>query len=1063
MLSFILFRGNMSNKILSKYKIVDEESSSVKIGLYNDCTYRIEIVEKTSSSGKYSDIAKNINAVSHKNISNLKIEEDDKNFYFIDKNFGEGFSDLKADWFGSNYVSLIRCYLQIIEAVEYIHQKGFYHGNINPKNIRVDRQDNACLLDFGRCYIYAILTKQPDNSFYAPEQISQNECCQESDIYSLGLCMLKLLTESCFDSFSFENEYSDFNSLQHIYECVIEKEHLLDKTNAGLFLLIKKMLKESPDERIQLIDIRCELTALLYKIQTQRTFAIKVIDKMLDDYKEKHCLKDIYAVIPHINEKISEYRAYLEFSKDKNDRDVVKIGIGDLTFRCSSESGDHFFCFTISENPSETESMQKYGLPSDDRFKITRQNNRDSSCDDASKVIEELKEKYERKQREDKRYEIDRKSISTEEELLAAEKKTIDEKKNTQKVILRKIDRGTDTLTFELASTDDESNEIVKFQKDFKQNHKVIVQDIDNIDNHIGGTVAQTQSGNTVTISLKKYATLNGQSSDKKKLELKEDKEYFLSYDSEVEEIIWNKRNNALNQLQSGNTNIPNFIRKINRPQEFIKNDLVDINTFYNDSLDENQRLAVQKSMSLDNGCEVLIVQGPPGTGKSTTITEIVTQILKTRPHEKILITSQSNQAVDEVLKKVRGIEDKILRIGNNEEKISEIARDYLPEKVLDKLVKENIGRIDKNPVAHPNPEIQNKLRKLQKDFRQKLQYITSKIGNDSDKDGKDAQTASLFTRNIRLIFGTLLGISSWKDFREISFDTIIVDEAGRATLSELLVPCIKAKKLILVGDHKQLAPVIDDDVIEKIDNKDEVKTSFFQRLFERMCNADRQNLLHTLKYNYRAERRICDLYSDAFYEGLLETTDAVNAEKSHQLSCHSSVVWYDTGKLPNKEDKQQGTGKVNHCNAKIIEGILQNITTEMAAKKLSYDIGIITPYKAQMKVLRDKLQIKKNFKGFSIDIGTVDSFQGSDRDIIIYDCVRSGKLKNKAHIDFIADEKRLNVSLSRAKRLLVIVGDMDFLYKAQVSDKNNPFADIIEHINAHKESYEIKRVVKNA
>jgi superfamily I DNA and/or RNA helicase len=361
-------------------------------------------------------------------------------------------------------------------------------------------------------------------------------------------------------------------------------------------------------------------------------------------------------------------------------------------------------------------------------------------------------------------------------------------------------------------------------------------------------------------------------------------------------------------------------------------------------------------------------------------------------------------------------------------------------------------------------------MKDLQKDFREKLQHITSKMSNDGNltEKNKESDLAALFTRNIRLIFGTLLGISSWNKFREMTFDTIIVDEAGRATLSELLVPCIKAKKLILVGDHKQLAPVIDDDVLEKIDDKNEAKTSFFQRLFERVEavereeldanieNPGRKNLIHTLEYNYRAARPICNLYSNAFYEGNLKTTDIIDSKKRHELSFSSNVVWFDTGKLPNKEDKQQGTGKINKCNADIIERTLMQIKNEMLSKKLNYDIGIITPYKAQMELLRSKLALKKNYSDYKIDIGTVDSFQGSDRDIIIYDCVRSGKVKQKAKIDFIAEEKRLNVSLSRAKLLLIIVGDMDFLYQAQVSDKNNPFKAIIEYIAQNKNEYTV-------
>lgn len=1089
----------MTDKILGKYKILKEESSSLKIGNYNDCDYRIEIVSKTPQSGQYSEIAKNINSVSHKNISNLKIEEDNSNFYFVDKDFGEGYSTLKAEWFGSNYISLIRCYLQIIDAVDYIHQKGFYHGNINPKNIIVDRNDNAYLLDFGRCYIYAILNNEPNKQFYAPEQISQNECFKESDIYSLGLCMLNLLIESRFDSFTFLNEYKDFNSLEHIYARITAEEDKLDSMNASLLLLIKKMLKTIPSERENLIEVRKELNSLLTQILPYKTFAICISDKVLENYRENHDCER-YTEKSDIQSKIDGFRAYWEFGKDKNDREEIRIAIGNLVFCCSGNAydrnlnlKDHFFCFHLIESPNVIERQQRFGLPSDDKFIIKGQDDSTYGCDNAGQAIQELQKKFSQKKLEDARYETDKKSIASEEELLEAEKKTIDEKKNTRKVILREIDRGKDTLKFEFINEkddEDENNETEQIksqiEKDFKTNQPVILQASKDSDKELSGTILTSKAGETVTVQFEKYTVMKNEPINKKnnlptetdsdqdnkstRVLLKKGEEYYLSYDYQVEEIIWNKRNRALEELQNGNTQIPNFLRKINRPQEFIKNDLIDVEKFYNDELDVNQKEAVIKSLSLNNGCEVLVLQGPPGTGKTTTITEIVTQILKTRPNEKVLIASQSNQAVDNVLEKICKIEDKILRIGNDPKKMSKIAQNYTPDKVLNKIIKENIQRIDENSVSNKNLEIQKQMQNLQNDFRERLQHITSKLGNSGSSTGKnkDSDLATLFTRNIRLIFGTLLGISSWKNFREMYFDTIIVDEAGRATLSELLVPCIKAKKLILVGDHKQLAPVIDDDVLKKIDDKNEAKTSFFQRLFERVEsveqdeldkgieNPGRKNLIHTLEYNYRAERKICDLYSNAFYEGKLKTTDEVNAKKKHSLSFNSSVVWYDTGRLQNKEDQQKGTGKINNCNARIIEKVLHQLKNEMSSNSINYNIGIITPYKAQMELLRSKLAIKKNFEDYKIDIGTVDSFQGSDRDIIIYDCVRSGKLKQKAKIDFIAEEKRLNVSLSRAKLLLIIVGDMDFLYQAQVSDKNNPFKSIIEYIALNKSSYTI-------
>ena len=655
----------MQEKILGKYQIITEQSSSMKIGRYNDNNYRIEIVSKTPQSGKYSEIAKNINTVSHKNISNLKIEEDNENFYFVDKDFGEGYSDLKADWFGKNYVSLIKCYLQIIDAVEFIHQKGFYHGNINPKKIIVDRNDNAYLLDFGRCYIYAMLSDKPNKQFYAPEQITQNECHKESDIYSLGLCMLNLLIESQFESFSFLNEYKDFYSLDHIYEKITAEKEMLDEINARLFLLIKKMLKMLPDERENLINVRKELTDLLNSILPYKIFAIRISDKVLETWRENHDC-DRYTETEDIQSKINGYRAYWEFGKDKSDRDEIKIAAGNVVFCCSAhEDNEHFFCFHIIENLHVVERQEKHGLPTDDKFKIVGQNEFPGDCDYAGIAIFELRKRYEQKQLEDTRYEVDKKSIATEEELLEAEKKTIEEKKNTRKVILREIDKGSDTITLAFVpekdvEESDENEDVLKnktTEKDFKSSQKVILQSSINSKKELSGTVLQSKTGEYVTVQFEKYTVLKnlpetsrdtesiGDEEIKKQkptLLLVKGEEYYLSYDYQVEEIIWNKRNHALEELQNGNTQIPNFLRKINRPEEFIKNDLIDVPNFYNAELDENQKCAVQKSLSLSNDCEVLVLQGPPGTGKTTTITEIVTQILKSRPHEKVLIASQS-------------------------------------------------------------------------------------------------------------------------------------------------------------------------------------------------------------------------------------------------------------------------------------------------------------------------------------------------------------------------------------------------------------------------------------
>ena len=273
---------------------------------------------------------------------------------------------------------------------------------------------------------------------------------------------------------------------------------------------------------------------------------------------------------------------------------------------------------------------------------------------------------------------------------------------------------------------------------------------------------------------------------------------------------------------------------------------------------------------------------------------------------------------------------------------------------------------------------------------------------------------------------------------------------------------------------------MIDDEIADNLNTqnatKSEVGISFFERFWDRLEKGENGekpqphlvNFKHRLTYNYRAEDRICQLYSEAFYDGELKTADAIKNDRAHGLKelFKSSVVWLDTSKRKDRLDKQAGTGKINHRNKFLIKSTLEILHNKFQKEDRALSIGIITPYRAQTNLLEGELKgLKSAFKAFykgkisdkdlknGFDIGTVDSFQGSDRDIFIYDCVRSSK---GGKIDFIADEKRLNVSLSRAKRLLIIVGDMEFLYHANVSDGNNPFSKIIEFIGKNKADYQI-------
>ena len=1095
------------DKILGIYEVIERISDNEFICKKGIRKFNITKILKDDKESIYSHKAQNLSSIQHKNLINISIDEDEKYFYAIREELEpQEFDKLDTSIFSKyrediKYQKLIECYLQIFEAIKYIHSQGLYHGNINTDNVLVNRQYEVFLLDFGKCYFYGLLGY--DNTrFHSPEQLGFIKCDIDSktDIFSFGLCMLKLLV-GIFEDFNFSEYYNTPDDLYKIFKA-IENDYELNDIDNDLFVLIKKMTVINPNDRIPLSDLGQELINILSKTRKTYCFEINLNQKVVEVYREHHPDIGITEVIDDIESKIEKGKSYWSFGLDKEgNREEIKIACGEFIFYCSTREGHYLFCFHISENAREFDELYSNGVEFYNDFSITIGGMHNSKCDNVQNIKDDLKDKFELNKLKNKYLEIDKKAIATEEELLIAEKKTIEQKKNLKLALLKSIDKGSDTITFEFIppknknkrdDIDDDKNgakenDIDKKDRDFKPKDKVLIEEKDKLNSRtIYGEVATLKPDKKdIVINVGKYKATN--------LKMDKNKIYQISYDFQVEEILWNKKNKALEELKNGNAQIPNIMRKINEPKELQPNTLIEIEKFFDEMLDENQKEAVIKTMSLDNGSEILLIQGPPGTGKTTTITEMLLQLLDRHRHWKILVASQSNQAVDNVLEKVCQKEEKILRIGNREKAMSDIARQFTPERVLNKLIIDNIDRISKNP-------IEEDFKYLQEGFAKSLQSITDKLSR--AKDSKENKLATLFTKNIRLIFGTLLGISSWNNFRDIAFDIAIVDEAGRATLSELLVPCLKARKIVLVGDHKQLAPVIDDEIASNLNKeftKKEVATSFFERLFKRLeeySKEDRylngeaspslverlflrriinnmhenhiEHFKHRLIYNYRAEDKICQLYNQPFYDGELKTSQAIEGKREHNLSIfNSSVVWLNTNRRSDKRDKQVGTGKINRCNALLINSILYKLKDDMQKYNLKHSIGIITPYRAQTNLLKDILSgIKKEFKDFyqknsdsnqdkdlrnGFDIGTVDSFQGSDRDIIIYDCVRSG-----GRIDFIADEKRLNVSLSRAKKLLIIVGDMEFLYSATVSEGENPFNKIVYYIDRNKDKCQI-------
>ena len=275
------------------------------------------------------------------------------------------------------------------------------------------------------------------------------------------------------------------------------------------------------------------------------------------------------------------------------------------------------------------------------------------------------------------------------------------------------------------------------------------------------------------------------------------------------------------------------------------------------------------------------------------------------------------------------------------------------------------------------------------------------------------------------MVGATCIGVAAKGEVSELEFDWVIVDEAGRAIAPELLVPIVRGRKIVLVGDHRQLPPTITEDLEEAFRSRQADKRQMQVSLFQSLIQSANREVKNQLEVQYRMHPAIGDLISQCFYEGRLQSGVAAE-DRLHNLSwLTNSVVWYDTSKMPNS--KERGNRSVyNQAEIETIIKLLDKIDQSyFQAEVTDQLIGIITAYAAQKRDLRARLEPKRSIWstiGSQLELDTVDAYQGRQRDIIIYSVVRSG-LGNT--IGFLSDERRLNVALSRARRLLIIVGNL--------------------------------------
>lgn len=423
----------------------------------------------------------------------------------------------------------------------------------------------------------------------------------------------------------------------------------------------------------------------------------------------------------------------------------------------------------------------------------------------------------------------------------------------------------------------------------------------------------------------------------------------------------------------------------------------------YNKNIDNNERQyrAVNRAFSCE---DFFMVQGPPGTGKTTVIKELIMQQLHLDPSSKILIVSQANVAVDNVLRGIKALchteacvsEEQLIRCGTDDKIASDI-KELSFKGRLDKYI-EKI-----KTTSSENPELRKKW----------LDLISDK---------KDFVGECLL-RGYQIVGATCVGFASRNiGLTGMEFDLVIIDEAGKALPGELLIPINRAKKLIMIGDHKQLPPVINpemyqngsvqtDDIIEENERPVFFSRSFFERMWDD-CPDTNKCMLDT---QFRMAPAVSGLVN-IFYDGRLK--DGHNCGKKIPVAFDSHLVVLDMKEERDYYEKQQkASGPYNVKEQHVVIELVRKLRPIYPEEKR---IVVITPYKKQKKMLIDMV---KNNGLKNVWVNTIDAFQGDEEDVVVY-CMTRAKHKTI----YFSDAARLNVAFSRARNLLIIIGSMDYL-----------------------------------
>ncbi|MFM2290896.1 MAG: hypothetical protein RIS29_709 [Bacteroidota bacterium] len=984
-----------------------------------------------------------------------------------------------------NEQAFVRGVIDVIDCLKELHLKHrINHGDLHPGNILIDGDGQFYLIDFGLSDITQTLSQQKDleifaRAFTAPEKLQKTGnkgFPYQSDIYSVGKIIEWFYAEK-------QIEISEEQSLA-----------------------LQSVLHDEPAQRPGW-DRLLEILSGFMRNKGSQEVGISFRNRYHEQLIEKlNTYAPVFDVSPQAGANILMNLLVADYLCEgvlwiKNEQKLLINTIVPL-----AECDEKRVRYIAKEGKKLKESYRFSIAFSSDRVNLTT-----------------YFEKWQlEKQSKNRWKEAGKKELDFYEELLKKEKDVI--ARNSLRLQYSNYRINRNDIEFDIRIHDNADNEgsnlssIGFVWKHIDEGNSILSEGFEYM---LSATGDKKQNKNAVVFSGKPFSFDNNKLRIKDFEHLNKDaipRSGYLFENTAKKEEEKNRQLDAIRKVNKNEVQNPDLIYYLFKPLElngrFIDYETEELNVFQKDGSGQALSYSYHQRKAIINALQrkpVTVIQGPPGTGKTTVITEIVFQLLKQQPEAKILITSQTNNAVDQVLEnlinnaipvlrlsgvtkprnpliqkhtveaKLSGWKEQVMKSAKSQfrkeqQKLMASLNDSIKESIVSILLEEAEWKPAKQKIENIASRIQSleAIRQLPNEQQRAIELLEKTlniqlcafmelaalhkdwISTITGLDEKSALNQKLID-SIRVIGATCNHIAS-KSYSKFNFefDYVIMDESGKATLAEALVPIVLGNNLVFVGDHRQLRPMLTTtreveswlrEKYKKEADELENQDDYFNRpsLFENVINAIDLRFKTQLTECRRSSKEQVKLTSECFYEP--EGDDEIvpidrGVEKEHNLplAIPSSVFFIDIG-ADYKSEMDDKSAK-NTRSAELIPRVLEELNKYEAVK--NYSIGVITGYSAQQKLLKrsiEKLHIKKPLTNITqwdkreekLTVSVVDRFQGLERDIVIVDLVKSGPgLK----LGFLEVPNRINVALSRQKRLLIIVGDYHSLVNATTSDR---------------------------